>query len=136
MTIHHLVRILTVRKWWIVGSVAVFAALALAFLVLTPKRYMAVASVVVNTRGSDPLALGTSQGQGGLSATTQAEIVKRPRVARQVVADLGLDRDPQVHKSGHRVGRHDREPVRRQRDRHPVHVDGPEVRRANGKCVR
>jgi succinoglycan biosynthesis transport protein ExoP len=95
MTIHHLLRILFARKWWIFGSILIVLGVAVIVLQLTPKRYVATASVVVNTRGSDPLMLTSSQSQNSSNAlATQLEIIKRPRIARRVVADLGFEKDP------------------------------------------
>ena len=94
MTFQHLLRILLARKWWIVGSIAAFLLAAVVAILIIPKRYVATASVVVNGR-SDPLLLTSSQGQGnGISMASQAEIVKRPRVANRVVRDLHMDTDP------------------------------------------
>ncbi len=96
MTFHHLIRILAARKWWIVCSIAAFLVAAIVAIVVIPKRYVAAASVVVNGRGSDPLLL-TSQSQGSaISMASQAEIVKRPRVANRVVHDLHMDTDPKL----------------------------------------
>jgi chain length determinant protein EpsF len=94
MTIHHLLRILLARKWWIVGSVFVVVGVAVIALQVMSKRYIATASVVVNSRG-DPISLAPTQSSTSSNAlATQLEILKRPRVARRVVSDLGLDKDP------------------------------------------
>ena len=62
---------------------------------MIPKRYVATASVVVNSRGSDPLVLSSGQSQAGaVSLASQAEIVRRPRVAARVVLDQRLASDP------------------------------------------
>ncbi len=100
MTLHHLLRILAARKWWIVCSVAAFVGIAALVVTFIPKRYVATASVVVNGRATDPLVLSSSSSQAsGISIATQAEIVKRPRVALRVVRDLGLDKDPAFKES-------------------------------------
>lgn len=97
MTLHHLLRILAARKWWIVGSVLAFVGIAALVVTFIPKRYVATASVVVNGRGNDPLSLTSAQSQSsGISMASQAEIVKRPRVARRVVHDLHMDTDPKL----------------------------------------
>lgn len=106
MTLHHLIRILIARKWWLVGAVLVFLGVAVAALSIIPKRYVATASVVVNGRGNDPLLLGSSQAQGsGISMATQAEIVKRPRVAKRVAHDLKMDVDPKMKEAWEAAGR-------------------------------
>ena len=95
MTIHHLLRILAARRWWIIGSLLVFVGIAALVVTVIPKRYVATASVVVNGHGADPLMLGgSSQTQAsGISMATQAEIIKRPRVAKRVVQELHMDTD-------------------------------------------
>ena len=98
LTLHQLARILAARWHWIALATIIALAAAIAALLVLPKRYAATASVVVNARGNDPLALGpnASQATNGVSMSTQVDIIKRLRVARRVVADLGLDRDEKL----------------------------------------
>ena len=99
MTLQHLLRILAARKWWIACSIACFVIVATVVLLFIPKRYVATASVVLNGHG-DPLVLTSSQSTGsGISMATQAEIVRRPRVAKRVVHDLKMDIDPKLKQS-------------------------------------
>ena len=106
MTIQHLLRILVARRWWIVGSIAACLAIAIVAVLVIPKRYVATASVVVNGRGNDPLMLTSAQSQGGsVSMATQAEIIKRPRVANRVVQALHMDTDQRLKDAWVEAGR-------------------------------
>ena len=92
MTPLQLLRILGAHKRWIAACVVGALALSALALLVIPKKYRASASVVVNGRAADPLYTAQAQ-QGGPSIATQIDIIKRPRIARQVVKDLGIDKD-------------------------------------------
>lgn len=92
MTPLQILRILAAHKRWILACIVGSLVLSAVALLVLPKKYRAAASVVVNGRANDPLASNPGQ-QGAPSIPTQIDIIKRPRIARQVVKDLGLDRD-------------------------------------------
>ena len=94
MTLPQLLRILYARKAWIIGTVVICLTFAMTAAWLLPSKYMASASVVVGMQGDDPVRAPGSQGSTGPTVATQADIIKRPRVAQQVVTDLGLKNDP------------------------------------------
>ena len=98
MSIRQLFRILAAHRRWIILAIVGAMILSAAALLVMPKRYKAIASVVVNGRAIEALYGPTPQG-GGASMATQIDIIKRPRIARQVAKDLGLDRDAGLQKA-------------------------------------
>ena len=91
--------LLVFRARWktVVGSLLIVLLLALALSVELPKRYTAIATVVVDFKGTDPI-LGIvlpAQMVPGYMAT-QVDIVQSHKVAVDVVRALKLTNDPTV----------------------------------------
>jgi chain length determinant protein EpsF len=96
MTLRKLLRILVARKLSIVVTMlVVIAAVEIAMLVIPPK-YTATASVVISSVTSDAVAGGQPQAQVGNSyVSTQISIIESLGIAREMVAKLSLNKDPQ-----------------------------------------
>jgi chain length determinant protein EpsF len=97
MTLYQFLRTLAARRWLVVCTVlAMYVLLALVVLIF-PTKYTGTASVVVSSQSEDPI-LGAMV-QIPLSETfvsTQVDIISSPRVARRVVNELKLDKDPRL----------------------------------------
>lgn len=97
MTLRRLFHIL-VTHWLTMAAsvVAVIVLVGIAMIVIPPK-YTATASVVVSNQSTDPVGGAQTQTQIGDSyVSTQVSIIDSPRVAREVVTRLGLDKSPQL----------------------------------------
>ena len=95
ITVNHLVRIIRARWLSAVGTVAVMLAIAVAVTLLMPKRYVAAASVLVDVKSPDPINGVMMQGMMAPSyMNTQVDLIGSETVARRVVRDLQLDKDP------------------------------------------
>jgi chain length determinant protein EpsF len=87
-------------RWTLALRVFVGVVLAvLAVSLIWPKHFLAVASVVVDTK-TDPVAAGANVAAGGpqaqgASVNTQVDIISSERVAQRVVKMVGLDRQPE-----------------------------------------
>lgn len=97
MSLQQLTLILFAR-WRVICKIllgTIFLITAVSFIL--PKKYTATASVLVDARASDPIYGGMVQSQvlPGYIAT-QVDIASSERVARRVVRDLGLDKNPQA----------------------------------------
>ena len=87
-----------IRTHWVVASACVFALVlfTVAVSLLLPPKFTSTASLVVDVRGVNPV-LGVSESNTVLPRTTlatQASMVRSEGVARKVVTQLGLERDP------------------------------------------
>ena len=95
MTLNDLVMILASR-WRTVVCVLVLIMLTVGIVNFSmPKQYRALATVVVDVKGADPVAGTSSQSQvvpGYLA--TQVGVVSSNKVVRKVILALGLDKDP------------------------------------------
>lgn len=95
MTFSQLKSILIARKWiavW-VFIVTVFVATVVSFLL--PKTYLATASLVINSKGADPVTgfmLPATLMPGYMA--TQVDIIQSHNVALKVVDKLGLKNNP------------------------------------------
>lgn len=90
-----------IRSRWrlILTMTAVFILLATAYNVIAPKRFVAESSVVIDSREINPVlgvATQTSPMAQATAMVTQVDVIRSERVAREVVADLRLDKDPAV----------------------------------------
>jgi chain length determinant protein EpsF len=101
LTLHQFLLIL--RAQWRI-AVYIFVGVVAAVLVVSliwPKRYTAVASVVVDIK-SDPVATANSAALVGQQAATyvntEADIIASERVAQRVVKTLRLDQQPEARK--------------------------------------
>ena len=87
-----------IRTHWGVASTCVLAMVlfTVAVSLLLPPKFTSSASILVDVRGVNPV-LGVSESNTVLPRTTlatQASMVRSEGVARKVVSQLGLDRDP------------------------------------------
>lgn len=99
MDIAQIYLVLSSKRWLIAACGLAFALLALLMsLVMTPK-YVASASVVIDSSGLNPTT-GQSSGASEVSRdsirATQLDIATSNRVARRVVTNLGLHELPEV----------------------------------------
>lgn len=92
----------------IAGTTAVFLALAVVYLLLTPKQYLATAEMVIDPRKSTEYQ---QQGSGGLvtpvdSAVveSQGEILKSENVAKAVIKTFDLVNDPAFNEPSGPIG--------------------------------
>ena len=87
-----------IRTHWVVASACVCALVlfTVGVSLLLPPKFTSTASILVDVRGVNPV-LGVSESNTVLPRTTlatQASMVRSEGVARKVVSQLGLDRDP------------------------------------------
>mgnify|MGYP001197306015 FL=1 len=79
----------------------VVTGLAATAVALLPKKYSAQAAVLVDGRGLEPVgtpgAAPVNLGANRTVMATQADLIGSERVARQVVRELGLAKDPDWH---------------------------------------
>lgn len=86
-------------RWRLVAfMVALFAVLAILFIIVAPKTYTASASLLLDTRGPDPLKdegeKNTSDNNIRSMMATQADLVRSPTVAARAAALAGITKDP------------------------------------------
>ncbi len=85
-------------RWKLVAlTTAVLTGLALLYLAVAPRTYLAVSSLLLNNGGADPLQEGNSdQRQENTRAViaTQADLIKTPVVTDLAASTAGLTRDP------------------------------------------
>lgn len=102
MTLRQFLLILRARR---LLFAAVFAAVfvpTLLFSLLLPKKYMAVASVVVEVK-PDPLSPGVFQGMASPALmATQIDIIQSDRVARRVVRTVKLTENQRIREQWQR----------------------------------
>src|SRR5580765_5491651 len=95
MDLSRLLRLLRAGRGWVLWSIALMLCAALGVHLLVPAKYTALASVLVDVRGVDPLS-GTVTQNSTLQRSalaTHASLLHSERVARKVVADLKLGED-------------------------------------------
>jgi len=100
MTLKHLLLILRAR-WRVLAASVVLVMIATACVNLAlPRQYRAVATVVVDVKGNDPVAGGNAQQTQVVPGylATQIGIVASDRVVKRVIAKLDLEHDPQFRK--------------------------------------
>lgn len=91
--------LLILRARWLVALLALVVTVGttVAVSLVLPKQYTASTAVVVDVKSPDPV---TGVMMSGMMApgymATQMDIIKSDRVARTVVSQLGLDRNPAV----------------------------------------
>lgn len=99
MTLHDLLLVLRSR-WRIIAMTTFLTLFAVAAVNLAlPKQYRASATVVVDTRGGDPVAGNNTQSQtipGYLA--TQVGIVASDRVVQKVIQSSGVGNDERLRK--------------------------------------
>jgi len=100
MTLQQLILILRAR-WTTVAFVIVIAvAGAIAVNWVLPKQYHSTATIVVDTKTTDPINAATVQPQPAIAGylATQVGIVSSERVVRRVVESLHLRQDASIQK--------------------------------------
>src|SRR6266568_799740 len=85
------------RKWVIASCIGFTLTLATVYCVVAPRRYEAIARVVVNPDSSSPLGAGigdavTLFGDPALMQETQVRIMQSDTVAWDVIRQLQLDK--------------------------------------------
>lgn len=101
MTLTQILRIIMARRLAALAILAGVVAIALAASLLLPKRYVAVASVIVSARGADPVTgnLSSPAQLTGEVLATQVDIISSHNVAARVVSALKLTDAPDFHAS-------------------------------------
>ncbi len=95
MTLRRLLQILAAHMLTMAASVVAVVVLVGVVVAVVPPKYTATASVVVSNLSTDPVGgLQTQIGTGYVA--TQVSIISSPRVAREVVINLNLDKDPRM----------------------------------------
>ena len=94
MTLSQLLSILKARKWAALIVFMLTVTLTVGISLLLPKKYIASAAVVVDSRGQDPIA-GIVLG-GNSYMATQIDIIMSDRVARRVVQLIRLTENQQL----------------------------------------
>lgn len=95
-------------KWIIASAVLLALAIATTFILLSTPLYLSKAQLLIDPRAKQvlqtevvPTGLGSSAaGADSLLVDSQVQIVESDSVLRQVIADNGLDRDPEFARGG------------------------------------
>ena len=99
MTFTQVLSILWVRRWVVLGLLAVTVAATVAMTLWMPKQYKATAQVLVDVKSPDPL-MGVLPGVATPSyLATQVEIIESDRTARRVIETLRLDQSAAVRQN-------------------------------------
>ncbi|MDB5815489.1 MAG: chain length determinant family protein [Rhodocyclales bacterium] len=100
MTLQQLILILRAR--WITVAFVIFMAVVGAITVnwVLPKQYHSTATIVVDTKTTDPVNAVSPQPQPAIAGylATQVGVVSSERVVRRVVESLNLQHDPDILK--------------------------------------
>ncbi|HEX5310251.1 chain length determinant protein EpsF [Aquabacterium sp.] len=94
MTLTQLTTVLKARRLVIFATAGAFLALSAGVSLVLPKKYSAVATVVIDNKATDPIN-GLVPGLGGQGyLLTQIDILRSDRVAKKVVNNLKLTESP------------------------------------------
>jgi succinoglycan biosynthesis transport protein ExoP len=85
MNISQLLRILWARRHLVFAVMASAVALALFAKLLLPPTYVASTSLVIDTKGVDPVTGSVTPTQGSSVLTTQMDVITSRAVALKVV---------------------------------------------------
>lgn len=101
MNLSYLLHVLYGRRGVFLATLGIVLALAVGISLLLPKTYKATSQVVLDYRGTDPVAGVTNPGYmspGYLNTyiATQIDIITSRHTALRVVDTLGLARDPET----------------------------------------
>ena len=97
MTLRRLLQILAAHKLTMTSSIIAVVVLVAVAVAVTPPKYTATASVVVSNLSTDPVGGAQTQTLTGVGyVATQVSIINSHRVAREVVINLNLDKDPRM----------------------------------------
>jgi chain length determinant protein EpsF len=105
MNIGQLLRILWARRRLVVG--VMFGAIVLAALakLILPPTYVATTSLVIDTKGVDPVTGAVNPTQGSNQLTTQIDVITSRAVALKVVDELKLVEGTGEEADRERVGK-------------------------------
>jgi len=97
MNFQQFISILFARKWLILRVLAIVVVTTTVLSLVLPKRYTAIASVVVDFKTPDPIngMLGQAMIMPSYMAT-QIDIITSDRVGRRVVKMLGFEKVPEL----------------------------------------
>lgn len=104
MTMMQFLRVMWARKWLMLATLGVTVAAAIVYSVVLPKQYTATSTLVVNSKGADPMT-GTmlpAQLVPGYMAT-QIGILSSQNVGLKVVDSLKLAQSPVVQQQFNEV---------------------------------
>ena len=106
MMLGRLMRVLGSRMWLILAILAVTLVTTAAGTLLTPKRYVATTSMLIDIPSKDPVMGGSVYLQGSVAAlmAAQIELIGSERVVDRVMQDLRLARDPAMLAQWNRLG--------------------------------
>ncbi len=106
MILGRLMRVLGSRIWLILAILAVTLVTTAAGTLLTPKRYVATTSMLIDIPSKDPVLGSSVYLQGSIAAllAAQIELIGSGRVVDRVMNDLGLARDPAMLAQWRRLG--------------------------------
>jgi len=90
MNIGQLLRILWARRRLVVGVIACATVLAAPAKIVLPPTYVAITSIVIDTKGVDPVTGAVMPTQGSNQLTTQMDVITSRAVAMKVVDELKL----------------------------------------------
>jgi polysaccharide biosynthesis transport protein len=97
MNLQHIIEILKARRKVALGAFFVIFLLVIAVTALLPKRYTAVASVVIDSKNPDPISGMILQGAMLPSyIATQLDILRSERVTQRVIQELRLNENAQM----------------------------------------
>lgn len=94
MTLRQILLILRLRWWLVLALFALTIAAAYVYLAVTPKRYAASTSVLLDIKADPLVATLTPNLAQPIYLATQTEIIRSERVAGRVVKMLGLANNP------------------------------------------
>jgi chain length determinant protein EpsF len=97
MKLTQIITILKARRWLVLGTLLVIVGLVVGLSLMLPERYVASASVVIDTKATDPVtgALLPLEFLPGYMAT-QVDVIASHNVALKVVDKLQLTRLPEL----------------------------------------
>jgi polysaccharide biosynthesis transport protein len=99
MDLSYILSVFRSRMGLMLSIAMLFVGIAAGYSLLAPRRYVAEASVLVDSRDMNPV-LGVATQTNPMAQTsnmvTQVDVIRSERVARQVVKDLRLDQDPKL----------------------------------------
>lgn len=93
-------RILSVRRAWVLGTAALFTAIALAYGFLAPSLYAATAQILIDPRdkqivSNDVNPVAMAPDGGVVQVESQARVIESDSVLTRAVLDVGLLDDPE-----------------------------------------
>jgi chain length determinant protein EpsF len=98
MTLYQFITILRARWRVAVGIFGVVLLMAIGLYIFMPRKYTAVASIVVDSK-IDPVAAGVGLSEAVMASyiNTQSDVITSERVAKKVVKAVGMDKSPEAH---------------------------------------